>query len=201
MMICHLDKWTYCGGMKGEMQMESHSTSSTASRTAATGRGLGIALWAAQIALAIVFALAGGMKVSTPAAELAKMAPGFPLALIRFIGIAEPLTCYSRRPASLSSDASHMFQDFSKMLDTTLLADLSGLRRWLWRRRIISYQAYSAAMTARASIERDIEMRFLVRSLLQWPSPFWQPKRYLSLVVTLKRRMRPGLATERNKCS
>ncbi len=119
----------------------------------------------------------------------------------RFIGIAEPLTCYSRRPASLSSDASHMFQDFSKMLDTTLLADLSGLRRWLWRRRIMSYQAYSAAMTARASIERDIEMRFLVRSLLQWPSPFWQPKRYLSLVVTLKRRMRPGLATERNKCS
>jgi hypothetical protein len=29
------------------------------------------------------------MKVSTPAAELAKMAPGFPLALLRFIGIAE----------------------------------------------------------------------------------------------------------------
>src|SRR5260370_29631524 len=69
--------------------MESHSTSSTVSRAAATGRGLRIALWSAQIALAIVFALAGGMKVSTPAAELAKMAPGFPLAFIRFIGIAE----------------------------------------------------------------------------------------------------------------
>ena len=69
--------------------MESHSTSSTASPTATTGRGLGIALWAAQIALAIVFALAGGMKVSTPAAELAKIAPGFPIALLRFIGIAE----------------------------------------------------------------------------------------------------------------
>jgi putative oxidoreductase len=71
------------------MQMESHSTSSTVSPAAATGRGLRIALWSAQIALAIVFALAGGMKVSTPAAELAKMAPGFPLALLRFIGIAE----------------------------------------------------------------------------------------------------------------
>ncbi len=69
--------------------MESHSTSSTVSRAAATGRGLRIALWSAQIVLAIVFALAGGMKVSTPAAELAKMAPGFPLALLRFIGIAE----------------------------------------------------------------------------------------------------------------
>ena len=69
--------------------MVSHSISSTVSRTATTGRGLGIALWSAQIVLAIVFALAGGMKVSTPAAELAKMAPGFPLALLRFIGIAE----------------------------------------------------------------------------------------------------------------
>jgi hypothetical protein len=29
------------------------------------------------------------MKVATPAAELAKMAPGFPPAFIRFIGIAE----------------------------------------------------------------------------------------------------------------
>ena len=69
--------------------MESHSTSSTVSRAAATGRGLRIALWSAQIVLAIIFALAGGTKVSTPAAELAKMAPGFPLALLRFIGIAE----------------------------------------------------------------------------------------------------------------
>jgi uncharacterized membrane protein YphA (DoxX/SURF4 family) len=69
--------------------MESHSTSSAVSRSAATGRGLRIALWSAQIVLAIVFALAGGTKLSTSAAELTKMAPGFPLALLRFIGIAE----------------------------------------------------------------------------------------------------------------
>ena len=62
------------------MGSQSSSTSS---------RGLRIALWSAQITLAIVFALAGGMKVSTPAADLAKMAPGFPLAFLRFIGIAE----------------------------------------------------------------------------------------------------------------
>src|SRR5258708_34342265 len=69
--------------------MESDSTSSTVHRAAATGRGLRIALWSAQIVLPIVFALAGWTKVSTPAAELAKMAPGFPLTLLRFIGIAE----------------------------------------------------------------------------------------------------------------
>ncbi len=69
--------------------MESHATSSTVSGTAATSRGLRIALWSAQILLAIVFALAGGMKVSMPAAELAKTASGFPLGFLRFIGIAE----------------------------------------------------------------------------------------------------------------
>ena len=68
--------------------MDSH-TSSSAKGAMVAGRGLRIALWSAQIVLAIVFALAGGMKVSTPATELAKMAPGFPLAFLRFIGIAE----------------------------------------------------------------------------------------------------------------
>jgi putative oxidoreductase len=89
MAIVRLDPRTYRSGTKGKTQMEPHSTSSTVSRAAATGRGLRIALWSAQIVLAIVFALAGGMKVSTPAAELAKMSPGFPLAFLRFIGIAE----------------------------------------------------------------------------------------------------------------
>jgi putative oxidoreductase len=69
--------------------MESHATSSTVFRAAATGRGFRIALWSAQIVLAVVFALAGGMKVSMPAADLAKTAPGFPLGFLRFIGIAE----------------------------------------------------------------------------------------------------------------
>jgi len=54
-----------------------------------SSRGLRIGLWVAQIALAIVFALAGWMKVSTPAAALTKMMPGFPLPFLRFIGIAE----------------------------------------------------------------------------------------------------------------
>jgi uncharacterized membrane protein YphA (DoxX/SURF4 family) len=89
MVIDRLDQWTYRSDAKGRMQMQPHSTSSTVSRAAAPGRGLRIALWSAQIALAIVFALAGWMKVSAPTAELAKMASGFPLAFLRFIGIAE----------------------------------------------------------------------------------------------------------------
>ena len=54
-----------------------------------SSRGLRIGLWSAQIVLAIVFALAGWMKVSTPAAALVKMMPSIPVAFIRFIGIAE----------------------------------------------------------------------------------------------------------------
>src|SRR5260370_41645948 len=87
--IARLDNWTYRSGTKGKTQMKSNAPSSTVPRAAATGRGLRIALWSAQIVLAIVCGLAGGTKVSTSAAELAKMAPGFPLALLRFIGIAE----------------------------------------------------------------------------------------------------------------
>jgi uncharacterized membrane protein YphA (DoxX/SURF4 family) len=88
-MIVRIVWWTYRSDAKGEMQMNSHSTSSKVSRAAASGRGLRIALWSAQIILAVVFALAGGMKVSMPAAELAKTAAGFPLAFLRFLGIAE----------------------------------------------------------------------------------------------------------------
>src|ERR1700746_2077946 len=62
------------------METKSSSTS---------GRALRIGLWSAQIALAIVFALAGWMKVSAPAAALIKMMPGLPLGFLRFIGIAE----------------------------------------------------------------------------------------------------------------
>src|SRR5205814_9817410 len=71
---------SYADERGNAMESPSSSTSS---------RGLRIGLWSAQIALAIVFALAGWMKVSTPAAALAKMAPGFPLVFLRFIGIAE----------------------------------------------------------------------------------------------------------------
>lgn len=51
-----------------------------------------IALWVAQIILATIFALAGFMKATQPIADLAAMMgwPGqAPVALVRFIGIAE----------------------------------------------------------------------------------------------------------------
>ena len=57
-----------------------------------TTRSLNVALWAAQIVLAIVFASAGAFKAFTPGPVLLVKAPDLarlPLPLVRFIGIAE----------------------------------------------------------------------------------------------------------------
>jgi membrane protease YdiL (CAAX protease family) len=57
-----------------------------------TSVGLNVALWISQALLALVFGMSGGMKVFTPAVELAKnLAPmaSFPIGLVRFIGISE----------------------------------------------------------------------------------------------------------------
>jgi len=87
-----------------------------------------------------------------------------------------------------------MFRDFSQMLDTTLVQDLSGTERMIWKRRILAYQAYSAAMTARSADQDSQEMEYLLRSVREWPSPLWCPKRYAALAVTLKRRLRRKVA-------
>jgi glycosyltransferase involved in cell wall biosynthesis len=99
----------------------------------------------------------------------------------------EPLTDYRSAPGGLSGDANHMYNDFMKMLDDTLLADMTGLRRSLWRRRIISYQAFKACLTARAAGDKATEREYMKRSILEWPSPFWAPERFRFFAVTLMR--------------
>jgi glycosyltransferase involved in cell wall biosynthesis len=108
----------------------------------------------------------------------------FPLG--KFASVAEPVTCYRIRPNSLSSDGQHMFNDFAKMLEDTLLAGLSGIRRRIWRRKILSYQAFTAGLTARERGDARRERHFLTSSVLQWPSPLWQSKRMLALAITLR---------------
>jgi hypothetical protein len=52
-------------------------------------RTLNVSLWIAQVLLFAMFAMAGGLKLFMPVATLAQT--GEPIALIRFIGIAEVL--------------------------------------------------------------------------------------------------------------
>ena len=105
----------------------------------------------------------------------------------RFCVCHEPLTDYRASAGGLSGDATHMFNDFMKMLDDVLLKDLSGWRRMIWRRRIVSFQAFRAAMTARASGKRADEVRFAKQSLATWPSPFWARERFRAFAVTFLR--------------
>jgi uncharacterized membrane protein YphA (DoxX/SURF4 family) len=64
----------------------------TATSSASGGKGLTIALWIAQVLLAVGFGMAGWMKIMSPMPELVeKMGwPGaLPEPLVRFIGAAE----------------------------------------------------------------------------------------------------------------
>jgi glycosyltransferase involved in cell wall biosynthesis len=99
----------------------------------------------------------------------------------------EPLTDYRCSSGGLSGDAHHMYNDFMKMLDDVLLADLTGLRRALWRRRIISYQAFKACLTARGAGDKKTEREYMKKSMMEWPSPFWAPERFRFFAVTLLR--------------
>jgi len=50
-----------------------------------------IALWIVQAVLAALFLFAGGFKLATPIAELARMAPALPAGFLKFIGACEVL--------------------------------------------------------------------------------------------------------------
>lgn len=99
----------------------------------------------------------------------------------------EPLTAYRSSADGPSEDANHMYEDFMTMLDDTLLADLHGVSRALWRRRIMSYQAFKACLTARAAGDKEAERHFMVKSVSDWPSPFWTPERFRYFAVTAMR--------------
>ena len=101
--------------------------------------------------------------------------------------IAEPLTYYQISAKSLSGDAERMFLSFQSILDRTLLDGLTGVERSLWRRRIVSFQAFKACLTARGAGDRTRERSYMWRSLRAWPSPLWAPQRFKYFAVTLLR--------------
>lgn len=102
--------------------------------------------------------------------------------------IPEPLMhCYLHSD-SLSANPETMLCALEKIIDTTLLNDLSGIRRWIWRRRIWAQQLRSAALIARDN-KRKGELRYALRSLLSWPSPFWESQRFAVFLVSLKNQL------------
>jgi len=104
-----------------------------------------------------------------------------------FATTPEPLTFYQSSTIGVSGDPDLVFTGFLQILDEDLLSDLSGLQRSLWRRRIISYQAYKSSLTARAAGQKTKEWEYMKKSFLTWPSPFWAPERFKSFAVTVMR--------------
>lgn len=103
----------------------------------------------------------------------------------RFSVCPEPLTDYRLSAGGLSGDADHVFRSFLQILDSPLLDGLKGRERRMWRRRIVSYQAFKSCLTARAAGDRTKERFYMWMSLRTWPSPFWAPERFKYFAVTL----------------
>ncbi|HEX5283188.1 MAG TPA: glycosyltransferase [Bryocella sp.] len=107
----------------------------------------------------------------------------------RFAAVTEPLTDYYVYPASMSTDPQRMLTAMEQILPSTLVSDLNGFQRWAWMRRIRAVQLYSAAVIAREN-GRDGEMTYMLRSLATWPSPLWEPRRFIGAAVSVRNQLR-----------
>jgi glycosyltransferase involved in cell wall biosynthesis len=104
-----------------------------------------------------------------------------------FAVVSEPVTAYMITPNSLSQDPQRTLSDTEHMLEGTLLCGLRGPSRVIWRRKIRAAQLCRAAINARG-VDRALELRILLRSLAQWPSPFFFFRRWKMLAVYILRR-------------
>jgi Glycosyl transferase family 2 len=107
----------------------------------------------------------------------------------KFVAVDEPLVDIYVHPGSLSANPGRMMSALDQIIDTTLLDGLQGFDRWAWRRRIRADQLCSAGLIARDNGLKD-ELRYMVESLREWPSPFWEPWRFATCAVSAVNRFR-----------
>jgi glycosyltransferase involved in cell wall biosynthesis len=109
----------------------------------------------------------------------------------QFEAVPAPLTEYYVYPNSLSANPQKMLKAFEQILDTTLVADLQGFERWVWRQRIRSVQLCSAGLIARENGLKG-EIRYMFQSLYTWPSLLWQPSRFAMFAISARNTIRRG---------
>ena len=97
-----------------------------------------------------------------------------------FANVPEAVTVYRYGESSMSNNVGRMLSNMERILEPTLLVNLDGPRRILWRRRIRAVQLFHAALMARSIGEAE-ERHYLTRSLAQWPSPCFWPTRYAAV--------------------
>jgi glycosyltransferase involved in cell wall biosynthesis len=96
----------------------------------------------------------------------------------------EPLTIIRLTPNSMSSNVQRMFDNMEAIRENTLLLGLTGISRVLWTRRIRCVAEMHAALVLGGSSVRK-EREHLLKSIAYWPSPRFEPKRYVALVRNL----------------
>jgi glycosyltransferase involved in cell wall biosynthesis len=101
-----------------------------------------------------------------------------------FTFVSEPVTGISITPNSMSQNPEKTIAGAERIMESPLLDGLQGVKRVIWRRRIRASQIFHAAITAR-EFDRAHGRRLLLRSLAQWPSPFFLFKRWKALAVGL----------------
>jgi len=107
----------------------------------------------------------------------------------KFVAVTDPLVDIYLHPGSLSANPGRMIKALDQIIDTTLLDGQQGFDRWAWRRRIRADQLWRAGLIARENRLKD-ELRYMVESLREWPSPFWEPKRFATSAVSAVNRFR-----------
>ncbi len=111
-----------------------------------------------------------------------------------FAAAPDAVTVLMIWPGSASAQNDRMLANTKKLMDKTLLADLSGWRRFLWRHRIWSAALFGAAINARQQGRRE-ERAWLFESLRHWPSPVFLPRRWWALYRNLTGVSQPASAT------
>ncbi len=118
-----------------------------------------------------------------------------------FAAVTEPLVAYRAVPGSLSSNAMRMFKARFAQIDIRSLYGVSGLRRFLLRRKIYAFHRYDTSIVLREEGSPS-DLSFILKSLLLWPLPekLLPMKRYKVAAVMAKQHLgmhvRPNRTTK-----
>jgi glycosyltransferase involved in cell wall biosynthesis len=104
-----------------------------------------------------------------------------------FACCSEPLSFYRILPHSVSHDVQKHLDGIPQVCQSTMVAGLTGWRRWVVERRLWAAQLYGAAVIARENGASQAAP-LLWRSLAHWPFPAFLPIRYKVLLHMLVRR-------------
>lgn len=107
---------------------------------------------------------------------------------LKCAAVHEPSIAYQMTPGSLSANFAQELATAERIIDKTLLNGLSGWRRAYWRRLIESAVLFRSSVASRVS-DPAASRRYLFRSLLAWPSPFFLPVRWRSVAWEGRRSM------------